>query len=382
METIKVSAARPYEIHIGRGVLESCARVLSQKLPGAAGGARKIFMVTDRNVGKQCSYLPTLIESFRDHGLSASCTVLPAGERTKSFRGLRRLIGRMTEEGLGRDDILVALGGGVIGDLTGFAASVYMRGCPHVLVPTTLLAQVDSSIGGKTGINTKGGKNLVGSFRSPLFVLIDTDTLFSLEDRQWICGFAEIVKGGLVADRALYESTEALLGETCRARPVDGRGCRLRLEGDPDSLYSLISGAIRMKRTIVARDETEQGVRRLLNFGHTFGHAIENLLGYRKLLHGEAVILGMRMATELSAAVRLLSEAERERVSRFLARLHIPRPGRLDAARIFEQMQKDKKKIGGKVHYVLLAKIGEGKVHADPDPGVVISSIRKVLDTI
>ena len=136
METIEVGAERPYEIHIGREILKSCARVLLQRVPQAAGGARKIFVVTDRNVGEHCPYLPTLIESFRAHGLSASYTALPAGERTKSFRGLRQLIGRMTDEGLGRDDILVALGGGVIGDLTGFAASVYMRGCPHVLVPT------------------------------------------------------------------------------------------------------------------------------------------------------------------------------------------------------------------------------------------------------
>jgi len=212
-----------------------------------------------------------------------------------------------------------------------------------------------------------------------LFVLIDTDTLSTLEDRQWLCGLAEIIKSGLVGDRGLYETAESLFGDAHSARFVDGRECRLRLKGNPDSLYSLVSGAIRMKRKIVARDEEEQGVRRLLNFGHTFGHAIENLLGYKTLLHGEAVILGMRMATELSAAVKLLSEPERERIARFLARLSVPRPGRIKAARIFEQMQKDKKKKGGKVYYVLLTKTGEGEVLADPDPGVVVSCIRKVL---
>jgi 3-dehydroquinate synthase len=382
METIKVKAACPYEIHIGKGILNSFARLLLQNTQAAGSGERKVFVVTDRNVGVRCSYLRTVIETLETEGLSASKAILPPGERTKSFQSLKKLIGRMTKEGLGRDDILIGLGGGVIGDLTGFAASVYMRGCPHVLLPTSLLAQVDSSIGGKTGINTKGGKNLVGSFKSPLFVLIDTDTLSTLEDRQWLCGLAEIIKCGLVGDRSLYETAQTLFGEAHPTLPVGGQQCRLRLQKDPDSLYALISGAIRMKRLIVARDETEQGVRRLLNFGHTFGHAIENLLGYKTLLHGEAVILGMRMATELSAALNLLSEPERERIVRFLARLSVPRPGRIKAARVFEQMQNDKKKKGGEVHYVLLVKTGEGTVRADPDPKTVVSCIRKVLDTV
>ncbi|MBN2324188.1 MAG: 3-dehydroquinate synthase [Spirochaetes bacterium] len=382
METIQVKAERPYEIHIGRGILSSCARLLLQHARAEGGGERKVFVVTDRNVGVRCPYLHTLIETLEKEGLSVSQAVLRAGERTKSFKSLSRLIGMMTKEGLGRDDILIGLGGGVIGDLAGFAASVYMRGLSHVLLPTTLLAQVDSSIGGKTGINTREGKNLVGSFRSPLFVLIDIDTLSTLEDRQWLCGLAEIVKCGLVGDRELFETAQTLFFDTRDAPPVGGRECRLRLEKDQGALYSLISGAIRMKRSIVARDEKEQGVRRLLNFGHTFGHAIENLLGYGRLLHGEAVILGMRMATELSAALGLLPEKERVRIALFLARLSIPRPGRIKATRIFEQMQKDKKKKDGRVHYVLLAKTGEGTIRSDPDARTVVSCIEKVLDAL
>lgn len=381
MESIEVSAREPYRIFIGGKTLKNLPGLLEDTLPDRTGHRPGVFVVTDRNVARH--YLEKVIEGLGKKGFRTGHTVLPPGEDTKSFRALRSLLTDMVGAGLGRDDVLVGLGGGVIGDLTGFAASVYMRGCTHIMIPTTLLAQVDSSIGGKTGINIKEGKNLVGSFKSPLFVLIDTETLTTLDSRQWVCGLAEIIKCGLIRSRELFETVEQVTRDA--ADDCDGTVTGLSLktflsrdksrDKSRDLLREIIVKAVKIKREIVAEDEMEQDLRRLLNFGHTFGHALENLLRYRTLLHGEAVILGMRIAVELSRSLDLLSGNESARIKRLLNALPVPRVKKAVRRGVYGRLGRDKKRREGKIVYVLLKKIGEGVILSDVDRRSVTESI-------
>ena len=377
MESIEVSAREPYRIFIGDKTLKNLPALLEDTLPDRTGHRPGVFVVTDRNVARH--YLEKVIEGLGKKGFRTGHTVLPPGEDTKSFRALRSLLTDMVGAGLGRDDVLVGLGGGVIGDLTGFAASVYMRGCTHIMIPTTLLAQVDSSIGGKTGINIKEGKNLVGSFKSPLFVLIDTETLTTLDSRQWVCGLAEIIKCGLIRSRELFETVEQVTrdaADDCDGT-VTGLSLKTFLSQDKSRplLREIIVKAVKIKREIVAEDEMEQDLRRLLNFGHTFGHALENLLRYRTLLHGEAVILGMRIAVELSRSLDLLSGYESARIKRLLNALPVPRVKKAVRRGVYGRLTRDKKRREGKIVYVLLKKIGEGVILSDVDRRSVTESI-------
>ena len=375
MESIEVSAKKPYRIYIGDKTLENLPGLLEDTLPDRTGHRPGVFVVTDRNVARH--YLVKVKESLGKKGFKTGHTVLPPGEDTKSFRALRRLLTDMVGAGLGKDDVLVGLGGGVIGDLTGFAAAVYMRGCAHIMIPTTLLAQVDSSIGGKTGINIKEGKNLVGSFKSPLFVLIDTETLNTLDSRQWVCGLAEIVKCGLIRSRELFNTVEQVIADA--ADECDGTVTGLSLKTflcPPRTLLrEIIVKTVKIKREIVAEDETEQDIRRLLNFGHTFGHALENLLRYHTLLHGEAVILGMRIAVELSRRLDLLSGNESDRIKRILDLLVVPRVKKTVRRGVYDRLGRDKKRKEGKIVYVLLKRIGEGVILSDVDKRSVTESI-------
>jgi len=375
MESIEVSAKKPYRIYIGDKTLENLPGLLEDTLPDRTGHRPGVFVVTDRNVARH--YLVKVKESLGKKGFKTGHTVLPPGEDTKSFRALRRLLTDMVGAGLGKDDVLVGLGGGVIGDLTGFAAAVYMRGCAHIMIPTTLLAQVDSSIGGKTGINIKEGKNLVGSFKSPLFVLIDTETLNTLDSRQWVCGLAEIVKCGLIRSRELFNTVEQVTRDA--ADECDGTVTGLSLKTflcPPRTLLrEIIVKTVKIKREIVAEDETEQDIRRLLNFGHTFGHALENLLRYHTLLHGEAVILGMRIAVELSRRLDLLSGNESDRIKRILDLLVVPRVKKTVRRGVYDRLGRDKKRKEGKIVYVLLKRIGEGVILSDVDKRSVTESI-------
>jgi 3-dehydroquinate synthase len=372
MEWIAVSAREPYRVYVGKGILDSLPDYLEDTLPVHNGHRPTVFVVTDRNVARH--YLREVIGGLVSRGFKTAKAVFQAGERTKSFKALQTLLNKMIRAGLGRDDVIVGLGGGVIGDLAGFAASVYMRGCSHVMVPTTLLAQVDSSIGGKTGINIKEGKNLAGSFKSPLFVLIDTETLETLEGRQWVCGLAEIIKCGLIGDGELFETVE----HAVTRGPTDDQ-LKTILSGSRSLLMDIIVRAIQVKQKIVAEDETEEDLRRLLNFGHTFGHALESLLGYRTLLHGEAVILGMRIAVKLSQDTDLLSAQEGDRIEQLLNILPVPRVKPPPARKLYNQIGRDKKKRGGKIHYVLLKGIGKGIVYADVDRRTVLESISAVI---
>lgn len=377
MESFTVSAREPYRVYIGKGILGSLPERLEDSLPVRNGYRPMVFTVTDRNVSRY--YLKAVIGGLKRRGFRTAKMVLPPGEGTKSFRSLQDLLGRMVRAGLGRDDVLVGLGGGVIGDLAGFAASVYMRGCAHVTVPTTLLSQVDSAVGGKTGINIKEGKNLVGSFKSPIFVLMDTETLGTLDGRQWVCGLAEIIKCGLIRERALFETVERFVEGSKSDRTITGDRLKTVFGSSWDLLHEIIVRAVRIKQEIVAEDETEEDLRRLLNFGHTFGHALETLLGYRKILHGEAVILGMRIAATLSQGLELLSLQDGERIKRFLKLLQVPELKRISAKQIYNQIGRDKKKRGGKIHYVLLEQIGKAAIRSDIDRRAVMRSMSSVI---
>jgi 3-dehydroquinate synthase len=374
MERIGVRAAQPYDVCIGRGILRRLPDILcrSSRAP--------LLVVTDRNVAPH--YLEMLVRDLKAAGHTAHTAVFPPGEPLKSERPLFSLLGEMVRKGLARDSTVIALGGGVIGDFAGFAASVYMRGCGFVQVPTSLLAQVDSSVGGKVGINLREGKNLVGSFYSPLFVLCDTDSLDTLPDREMVSGLAEVVKYGLIRDPSLF----AALEEAFRKSPVERDGCvsprgvKERLLEDRDLLVSLVTGSVRIKSEIVGADEREAGLRMILNFGHTFGHAVEQLTGYRRYLHGEAVLLGMKMAAELSAASGRLEAAEKERALRLLDLFRIPSPKGLKADALLAQMGRDKKKKAGTVHFALIRGIGAAEIAPGVDGSAVMKSIESVLE--
>jgi 3-dehydroquinate synthase len=342
--------ARSYEVLIGPGVLGRAASLIEAQWPNA-----RIAIVTDETVARH--HLAALQTS-----LGARClgvVTVPAGEQTKNFATLAHVAERLLETGLERGDLVLALGGGVIGDLAGFAASIVRRGVRFVQVPTTLLAQVDSSVGGKTGINTAQGKNLAGAFHQPVLVLADTDALSTLPVRQMRAGYAEVVKYGLLGDRAFYERLEA------RAERLFGN--------DLAELTHAIETSVRMKAGIVARDETETGERKLLNLGHTFGHALEAWAGYSdRLLHGEAVAIGMAQAFRYSEAQGLAPAGTAARVEAHLRAVGLPSrvsdiPGSdkpsVDA--LMTLMAQDKKVHRGKLTFILVRDIGAAFVARD-----------------
>jgi 3-dehydroquinate synthase len=389
MERIRVSAERPYDVLVGSGILKMLPEFLDAPEkpahpPAGPSGvpASELMIVTDRNIA--LLYLEGLVRETEAAGHRVHTAVFPPGEPLKSERPLFSLLGSMVRRGLGRDAIVVALGGGVIGDFAGFAASVYMRGCGFIQVPTSLLAQVDSSVGGKVGINLREGKNLVGSFYSPLTVFCDTDTLKSLPDREMVSGLAEVVKYGLIRDASLFYTLEKAfadipVGSDGRLSP---RGVKERLIEDGELLVSLVTGSVRIKSEVVGADEREAGLRMILNFGHTFGHALEQLTGYRRYLHGEAVLLGMKMAAELSAASGRLRNAEKERVLGFLDRFGVPSAKGVPADGMLEQMGRDKKKKAGSLRFVLLRGIGDAEITGGVEASAVVGSVKAVTDRL
>jgi 3-dehydroquinate synthase len=284
--------------------------------------------------------------------------VVPDGEDHKDWATLDRVIGELLAHRCDRRTAIVALGGGVVGDLAGFAAATYQRGVPFVQVPTTLLAQVDSSVGGKTAINHALGKNMVGAFYQPRLVLADMDTLTTLPERELRAGLAEVIKHGAIRDAELFAWLE-------------GNVERL-LARDPDALAHAVKRSVEIKAEVVARDERETGERALLNFGHTFGHAIETGLGYGTWLHGEAVAAGMVMAAELSARLGLLDGASVDRLRRLIERAGLPvRAPALAPERWLELMAVDKKAAGGRVRFVLLHGLGAAGLHGGVDDAAV-----------
>ena len=329
---------RSYDIRIGPGLLGGIGRCLS-----ALGVKGKVGVVTNPVVGRL--YAPGVLRSLRAAGLDAATIVLPEGERAKSMRSVSTILDALITARFERGSALVALGGGVIGDLTGFAASVYMRGIPFVQIPTTLVAQVDSSVGGKTGVNHPLGKNLIGTFFQPRLVLADPDTLRTLPPREWTAGLAEVIKYGMIADEAFFAYLEQHMDRL------------LKLDAEP--VGHIIARSCEIKASVVAQDERESDLRRILNYGHTIGHALESLGGYRKLIHGEAVAIGMVQEADLARHLGRCAPDVVERQRALVSRAGLP--DAMPAAtfhQLWAAMQHDKKVAQGRVHCVLPERIG------------------------
>jgi 3-dehydroquinate synthase len=343
--TVRTEGSR-YDILIGAGLL--AAQAPWQGLPKAA----QAVIVTNTTVDPL--HGAALRRALAAHYARVSTLVLPDGEAHKDGPTLNLVYDHLLREGCDRKTVLFALGGGVVGDMTGFAAATYMRGVPFVQVPTTLLAQVDSSVGGKTAINHPLGKNMIGAFYQPRRVVCDLDTLATLPARELSAGLAEVIKYGPIADPAFLDWVEANLA-ALRA-------------GDRAALAHAVRRSCEIKAAVVGEDERESGLRAILNFGHTFGHAIEAGLGYGAWLHGEAVGCGMVMAAWLSAALGLVPAAFAERLARIVAAAGLPVRGpALGAARYLELMRVDKKAEGGEIRFVVIEAPGRAGVRAAPD---------------
>lgn len=357
-DTLRVDLAeRSYDIHIGPGLIATAGAAIR-----AAVGTRNCWIVTDDTVAPL--YLAAVEASLRAAGLPVASIVLPAGEATKSFASVERVVNQVLDGAPERSATLIALGGGVIGDITGFAASIVLRGINFVQIPTTLLSQVDSSVGGKTGINTRHGKNLAGAFYQPRLVIADTAVLDTLPRRELLAGYAEVVKYGLIRDIGFFEWLE-----THGAAVIDG---------DADARKYAVRTSCAAKAAIVAADERENDVRALLNFGHTFGHALEAETGFSaELLHGEAVSIGMVMAFELSARLGLCPGESVARVRAHFDRVGLPvalptaQGRRWNAATLVGHMAHDKKVRDGRVTFILVRAIGAAFIAGDVDPGDV-----------
>ena len=355
MESLRVALGeRSYPVHIGAGVLGEAGLYA----PHVAG--RSAAIVTNTVVGPL--YLGVLRRTLEAAGARVAEVLVEDGESAKRWEVLDRVFDALLAARLGRDGLVVALGGGVVGDLAGFAAAVYQRGVGFLQVPTTLLAQVDSSVGGKTAINHVRGKNMVGAFHQPLAVVSDVATLDTLPDRELRAGLAEVIKHGFALDGAftawLEDHVERLLAR------------------DREALAYAIRRCCELKAAIVAADERESGARALLNLGHTFGHAIESGTGYGAWLHGEAVAAGMVMAAELSRRVGTLAEAEVARVRRLIERAGLPVRGpSLSAEEMLAPMAVDKKAVGGRIRFVLLEGIGRAGLHGGIDEALVRDAI-------
>lgn len=362
-ETVRVELGpRSYDVVVGTGLLERAGELLRPLLRRP-----RVFVITDRTVA--ALHGPRLEQGLRAAGLTAPTIVLPPGEGTKDLAHLGQLLDGVLDQRPERGDTLLALGGGVIGDIVGLAASLVLRGIDFIQVPTTLLAQVDSSVGGKTGINTRHGKNLVGAFYQPRLVLADLDALSTLPARELLAGYAEIVKYGLIDDAAFFAWCEANAAELVR--------------GDVARRLYAVTYSVRSKARTVAEDEREAGKRGLLNLGHTFGHALEAATGFSDaLLHGEAVAVGMVLAFELSARLGLCPAEDAARVRRHLAATGLPTaPPRglgTSAAELVELMRQDKKVREGKITFVLARGIGGAFLeHGGIDTGLV----QRLLET-
>ncbi|MGB6086926.1 3-dehydroquinate synthase [Parvibaculum sp.] len=354
---------RAYDILVGRGLIATAADHLLPLLR-----RKRVAIVTDEAVA--ALHLPALEKSLDGAGIRHSTMRLPQGEGTKSFAQLEKLTEWLLGEGIERGDLVIALGGGVIGDLTGFAASILRRGVDFAQIPTTLLSQVDSSVGGKTGINTKQGKNLAGAFHQPRLVLADTDALETLPMREFLAGYAEVVKYGLIGDRDFFDWLETNLD-------------RLKA-GDVEARIHAIVKSCEAKAATVAADEREGGVRALLNLGHTFGHALEAATGFSdRLVHGEGVAIGMALAFDLSARLGLCPGQDAVRVRNHLERAGLPSrlsdiKGSLpDADGLISLMGQDKKVVDGKLTFILARGIGEAFITRDVDPEALRALLRE-----
>ena len=351
MKTLEVDlGSRSYPIFIGTDLIDK---------PELFKGCEKstsIYIVTNTTVAPL--YAQRLTKTLETFGKPVRTIVLPDGESYKDWKNLQLIFDDLLKFGADRQTILIALGGGVIGDMTGFAAASFMRGIRFIQVPTTLLAQVDSSVGGKTGINHPLGKNMIGSFHQPIAVIADLNTLKTLPARELSAGLAEVIKHGAIADAPFLDwiesNTPALLA------------C------DTEAMSHAVLRSCEIKSAVVSADEKEGGIRATLNFGHTFGHAIEAGLGYGEWLHGEAVGCGMVLGADLSCRLNYISKAEVDRLSKIIKSMNLPvTPPKFGAQRYMELMQVDKKTEGGQIRYVLLEKIGKAQIKSVSDSEVI-----------
>jgi len=359
---------RAYDIVIGRGVLASLGARVAALRPGV-----RTAIVTDRTVAKH--WLEQTERSLAEAGIPTSRVLVEEGEVSKTYAGLEKVSEALIAARIERSDLVIALGGGVVGDLAGFAASILRRGVDFVQVPTSLLAQVDSSVGGKTGINSPQGKNLLGAFHQPVLVIADTSVLDTLSPRQFRSGYAEVAKYGVLGDEAFFTWLEAN-----HADIFSGGAAR----------EHAIATSCRAKAAIVSRDERENGERALLNLGHTFGHALEAATGFSdRLFHGEGVSVGMVLAAEFSAKLGMISEADAARVERHLASVGLPthlqdiagfaQEGLADADALMALMAQDKKVKRGKLTFILLQAIGRAVVANDVEPALVRDFLQQKL---
>jgi 3-dehydroquinate synthase len=359
---------RAYDIVIGRGVLASLGARIAALRPGV-----RTAIVTDRTVAKH--WLEQTERSLAEAGIPTSRVIVDEGEVSKTYAGLEKVSEALIAARIERNDLVIALGGGVVGDLAGFAAAILRRGVDFVQVPTSLLAQVDSSVGGKTGINSPQGKNLIGAFHQPVLVIADTSVLDTLSPRQFRAGYAEVAKYGVLGDEAFFTWLE-----TNYADIFSGGAAR----------EHAIATSCRAKAAIVSRDERENGERALLNLGHTFGHALEAATGFSdRLFHGEGVSVGMVLAAEFSARLGMISEADAARVERHLASVGLPthlqdiagfaQEGLGDADALMALMAQDKKVKRGRLTFILLQAIGRAVVANDVEPALVRDFLQQKL---
>ncbi|MCK3658355.1 3-dehydroquinate synthase [Pasteurellaceae bacterium Pebbles2] len=351
---------RRYPIYIGENLLKN-----PDVYPVKAGD--KVMIVTNETIAPL--YLETVSQTLTDIGCQVSSVLLPDGEKYKTLQSLDLIFTALLKENHGRDTTLVALGGGVIGDVAGYAAASYQRGIKFIQIPTTLLAQVDSSVGGKTAVNHPLGKNMIGAFYQPATVIVDTLTLNSLPKREVNAGLAEVIKYGAILDLPFFDWLE---------QHVDNL-----VALNSDDLQYCIARCCQIKADVVARDETEKGDRALLNLGHTFGHTIEAHLGYGNWLHGEAVAAGMMMAAALSEQLGDISKADVGRLEKLLARANLPTisPDTMQPEDYLPYMMRDKKVLAGKLRLVLLKALGQAYVAQDTDKALVLSAISACTQT-
>jgi len=356
MKTLTVALGkRSYPIYIGTNLLDK-AELILKNTP-----ARQLLIVSNETVAPL--YLDKLLSTLA--GTPSKTVILPDGEQYKTLDTVNLIYDALLQNHFDRQSTLIALGGGVVGDMTGFAAATYQRGVNFIQIPTTLLAQVDSSVGGKTGVNHPLGKNMIGAFHQPLAVIADTNTLNTLADREFSAGMAEVIKYGLIRDPEFFNWLEINIEKL--------------MQRDPDCLTYVIERSCQIKADIVAADELEAGERALLNFGHTFGHAIETIMGYGKWLHGEAVAAGMVIASQFSQSMGWLDNAAVNRITTLISRAKLPvtGPANLSVQQYLDLMSVDKKVKDGKINLILLKKLGNAAVINEYDQASLNDTLQK-----
>jgi 3-dehydroquinate synthase len=353
MQTLTVNLGdRSYPIYVGDGILSQAGELLQR-----AGLSGKVAVVTNSTVGRL--YLETIRRALTQRGFEFVPVYVPDGEEHKNQASLAIIYDSLVSARLERKSCVLALGGGVIGDLAGFAAATFLRGVPYVQIPTTLLAQVDSSVGGKTGVNHRDGKNLIGAFYQPRLVLIDVAALATLPRRELVAGLAEVIKYGVIKDGALF-------------RLLETEGDRL-VNLDGELLIQVITTSCAIKAHVVEQDEREDDYRAVLNFGHTIGHALEAATGYREFLHGEAVAIGMAQATKISMRHGFCDSQCLERICKLIEKTGLPTdlPKSVKNESLVQGMEVDKKSAGGKIKFVVCAGIGSSRFHSFSAPEVL-----------